>query len=93
MADHGRYQVELDNDMSRISGRSNYSFYEGLIFFAAGLNTAVDHSVVFQSFDEEKMDLVTTEVWSDPALGSVPSDSSSSVMPGPTNPNAAASRG
>jgi len=93
MADHGRYQVELDNEVSRISGKSNYSFYEGLLFFAAGLNTAVEHSIDFQSFDEEKMDLVTTEVWSDPALGSVPSDSSSGVIPGPTNPNYSASRG
>ena len=88
--DHGRYQVKLnDDDPLLLTGKSSYSFYEGLLFFAGGLNPVAEHRLNFTNYDLKHFDVVYTVVRSDPISGD-PSSVSSSMEHVPTSSEGAA---
>jgi len=88
--DHGRYQVKLDDDDPLLlTGKSSYSFYEGLLFFAGGLDPVAEHRLNFTNYDLKHFGVVYTVVRSDPISGD-PSSASSSTGHAPTSSEGAA---
>jgi len=64
--DHGRYIVSLDAESTEFNGKANYTITEGLVFFAAGLDSSIRHTLTITDADDLYLDIVRTVVVSDP---------------------------
>ena len=66
ISDHGRYAVSLDAESAEFNGEANYTIAEGLLFFAAGLDVNLQHTLTITNLDDKYLDIIRTVVLSDP---------------------------
>jgi len=64
--DHGRYIVSLEAESIELNGKANYTIAEGLLFFAAGLDATLNHTLTITNADDQFLDIIRTVIVSDP---------------------------
>lgn len=57
--DAGGYSVTLDNVTTTLNGRSSFTVYDALLFFASGLNSTIEHTVVVENLDGGQLSLLS----------------------------------
>ncbi|KAF8149484.1 hypothetical protein B0H34DRAFT_802469 [Crassisporium funariophilum] len=79
----GNYTVNLDNVTTVLSGRSSFTAYDSLLFFASGLDSNINHSVEVKNLGGGDLSLLVDGFTTFIPYSPLPPPPSASQTPGP----------